>query len=113
VGDPWRDVNQGAVPGDRPLLYLAVVFFPDEKAVAMKRIEPFGVAGMEMVAPVMAWKDGNEMEGLEEILRSLEPPLPRKEAHPPGVGVNLSAQIDELHSCHQPSLLACQYCQSD
>jgi len=100
MGDPRWNVDQGAIPGDEPILDLAGGHFPNEDTFAMKRIEPLSMAGMEVVASGMAGADGNQVEGPVEFLGRLETPLPGEKAHPPVIGMNLSVQIDELHYSH-------------
>jgi hypothetical protein len=108
MGDPRGNEDQGAVSGDKPLLDLTGVHFPDKDADAVERVEPLGMAGMVVVTPAITWADGNQVEGFAQVLGCLEPTLPGKVAHPPGVGVNLCAKIDKLHGYHLDSLGAAE-----
>ena len=105
VGQPRRDVDQGAVAGNDPLPDLAGGGFPGDDAAAVEGVEPFRVAGVEVVAPAVARVDGNEVEGRQQVHGGLKPPLPGEKAHAPGVGLDCAAQIDELNFCHPVSLL--------
>ena len=67
VGQARRDVDQGAVAGDDPLPDLAGGGFPGEDAAAVEGVEPFRVAGVEVVAPALARADGNEVEGRQQV----------------------------------------------
>ena len=71
--------------GKEFLLQLSPGRLPEEGAGAVKSIKPFQVSRMEMVPPGLARPDGDEMEGRQEVLGVMDPPLPGAQAGSPGV----------------------------
>ena len=82
MGQPRRDVDQGAVAGNDPLPDLAGGGFPGEDGAAVEGVEPFRVAGVEVVAPALARADGNEVEGRQQVPGALSRPCQGKKLMP-------------------------------
>jgi hypothetical protein len=87
MGDPRGDADQGAVAAEEAFPDFPGRFFPGENSRTLESEQIFPVPGVEMVAPHLPRGNGNEMEGPQHILRSLNPrlTLPGEEDEPPGV----------------------------
>jgi len=82
---PGGMLTKVRLPSSRRSWSLPGLLFPGQNRRALESEQVFPVAGVEVIAPHLARRDGNEVKGPEQILGLFHPFLPGEEDEPPGV----------------------------